>query len=125
GGLRLDSGESLRRGGDDGPVVKAGDPDNSLLIQAIRQTGDLKMPPKKRLPAEAIETLAIWIKNGAVWPQTAAAGSDAANWKSHWAFQPIRDPAPPAVRDTAWPKTPIDRFIKARLEGKGLTPSPV
>src|SRR5262245_7261558 len=50
GGLRLDSAAALRRGGDNGPVVKSGDPDSSLLIQAIRQTGELKMPPKKKLP---------------------------------------------------------------------------
>jgi hypothetical protein len=122
GGLRLDSGEAVRKGGDDGPVVKAGDPDNSLLIQAIRQSGDLKMPPKKKLPDEAILALTIWIKNGAVWPSVPAAGDGEAA-KRHWAFQPIRNPAPPAVKNTNWPRTPVDRFVLARLEERGLTPS--
>src|SRR6516164_3947171 len=48
GGLRLDSAEALQKGGDNGPVIKPGDPENSLLIQAVRQTGELKMPPKKK-----------------------------------------------------------------------------
>src|SRR5262245_57421847 len=68
GGLRLDSAEALRKGGANGPVVKPGDPDNSVLIQAVRQTGELKMPPKKKLTPEAIEALTFWVKQGASWP---------------------------------------------------------
>src|SRR5262249_49509091 len=70
GGLRLDSGEGITKGGDNGPVVKPGDPGNSRIIQAIVQSGDLKMPPKKKLSGEAIETLTIWVRRGAKWPQT-------------------------------------------------------
>ena len=44
--------------------------------------------------------------------------------KSHWSFQPVRDPAPPAVRDAAWIKSPLDRFVLAKLEQQGLRPSP-
>src|SRR5207247_4950185 len=65
GGLRLDSAEAVRKGGDSGPVVKPGDPDNSLLIQAIRQSGPLKMPPKQQLKPDATEALTTWVKMGA------------------------------------------------------------
>src|SRR5437764_13852959 len=67
-GLRLDSRAALLRGGDNGPAVKPGDPEQSLLLQAVRQDGDLKMPPKIKLKPEQIDALAVWIKNGASWP---------------------------------------------------------
>jgi mono/diheme cytochrome c family protein len=124
-GLRLDSSEMIRKGGDSGPVVKAGDPDNSPLIQAIRQTGELKMPPKKKLSHEAIATLTTWVKMGAPWPRSAAREADAnvEARKRHWAFQPIRKPPAPSVRDTSWSRTSIDSFVLARLEEKGIAPS--
>jgi hypothetical protein len=125
GGLRLDSAEALQKGGDNGPVIKPGDPENSLLIQAVRQTGELKMPPKKKLPAEAVDALTAWVNSGAHWPASARAGGSQAEdaWKRHWAFQPIRNPVPPPVRAAGWPETPIDRFILAQLEAKNLSPS--
>jgi hypothetical protein len=126
GGLRLDSAEALQKGSDNGAVVKPGDPDNSLLIQAVRQTGELKMPPKKKLPPEAVDALTAWVKSGAHWPATVRASGGQADdaWKRHWAFQPIRDLIPPPVRAAGWPETPVDRFILARLEAKNLSPSP-
>jgi hypothetical protein len=125
-GLRLDSRAALLRGGDHGPAVVPGDPDNSLLVKAVRRAGDVKMPPKTPLPSAAVEALAAWVKMGAPWPQGRAAAGPVADdaWKRHWAFQPVRDPPPPAVRDTRWPRTTVDRFILAKLEEKGLTPSP-
>src|SRR5262249_34319110 len=65
GGLRLDSGDAIAKGGDDGQVVRSGDPENSLLIQAIRQSGELKMPPKSKLAQEEIEALTTWVRQGA------------------------------------------------------------
>lgn len=126
-GLRLDSLTALQHGGDNGPVVKSGDPDQSTLIQAVRQTGGVKkMPPSGKLKPEAVDALAAWVRMGLPWPEvkstTTAQAADA--WKRHWAFQPIQDPPVPAVKDRSWPRTPIDRFILARLEAKGLTPAP-
>ncbi len=126
GGLRLDSRPALLEGGDSGPAVKPGDPAASLLIHAVRHEGATKMPPKGKLPAPAIDALTSWVKSGAPWPRTATARGTqtvAAAGKSHWAFQPVKDPPLPAVKDAAWPRTPIDRFILAKLEQKGLMPS--
>src|SRR5205823_700502 len=96
GGLRLDSAAALRKGGDNGPVVKPGNPDQSVLIQAIRRTGELKMPPppSKALPEDAISALATWVKMGAPWPLEKPAASLADAWKKHWAFQPVTNPKP-------------------------------
>jgi mono/diheme cytochrome c family protein len=128
-GLRLDSAEGLRKGSESGPVVVPGAPDDSLLIQAVRYNGDTQMPPKGKLPDEAIAALVTWVKAGAAWPvDPNAVGSDTATpaerAKTHWAFQPVGDPAIPDVQDPAWVATPVDAFVLARLEQAGLPPSP-
>jgi mono/diheme cytochrome c family protein len=128
-GLRLDSAEGLRKGSESGPVVVPGAPDDSLLIQAVRYDGDTQMPPKGKLPDEAIAALAMWVKSGAVWPaEPKAVGGDTATpaerARNHWAFQPVGDPAIPEVTDPAWISSPIDAFVLARLEQAGLMPSP-
>lgn len=123
GGLRLDSRRAALAGGDNGPALKPGDPDGSPLVRAIRRDGDLKMPPKKPLPPRAVEALTAWVKSGAVWPVTIVEGpADAGN--RHWAFQPIRDPTPPRIKNYPWARTSIDPFVLARLEEVGLSPSP-
>ena len=131
GGLRLDSRDSVIKGGKSGPAVIPGDPDNSLLIQAVRQTHDrLKMPPGKKLTGAQIEDLATWVKSGVPWPNADAA-SPVTRGKAfvikpedrdYWAFRPIGKPAPPEVKDASWERSPIDRFILARLEAEGLHP---
>src|SRR5438132_3274541 len=69
GGLRVDSREALLKGGRSGPAIVPGDPDKSLLIQAVRQTSDgLKMPKGGHLRADEIQALADWVKAGATWP---------------------------------------------------------
>jgi mono/diheme cytochrome c family protein len=123
-GLRLDSLQGLLKGADSGPVVIPGDAENSPLVHAIRQTGPLKMPPKGKLKPEAIEALTAWVKMGVPWPESPAARQEAEAWKRHWAFQPVRPPPLPAVQKRDWPATPIDCFILAKLEEKGLAPSP-
>jgi len=70
-GLRLDQEAGIARGGDSGEVIRAGKPDESLLIQAVRQTGDFKMPPGKKLSDEEIHVLETWVRNGAKWPNHA------------------------------------------------------
>src|ERR1051325_3619235 len=69
GGLRLDSREGLLRGGKTGPAIVPGDPEKSLLITALRQTGELKMPKGGKLKPDEIEVIAEWIRSGAVWPE--------------------------------------------------------
>lgn len=74
GGLRIDSREALLKGGDSGPAIVVGDPSTSLLVQAIEQSGDLKMPKGgPKLPDEEIADISAWVKAGAVWPSSAAA----------------------------------------------------
>jgi cytochrome c553 len=132
GKLRLDTAEGLARGGASGRVVVPGRPDESLLLQAVRQTGDLKMPPKEKLKAQEIADLAAWVKAGAVWPGPAPVPSPSlprkslftAEQKHFWAFQPVKDRRLPAVKDLAWCRSPLDRFILARLEAAGLRPAP-
>ena len=131
GGLRLDSRAAALKGGDNGPSIVPGDPDKSKLIEAVRfQNADLQMPPKGKLPDGAVADLVAWVKAGAVWPGGAAGpattggGFDLNKRKqSHWAWQPVTPAPPPAVRDAAWPDGPIDRFILAKLEGKGIRPA--
>ena len=81
GGLRVDSREALLTGGDSGPAIVPGDTEKSLLIEAVRQRGDLKMPKGGRLSDQEIADLEAWVKAGAVWSemqkaQAASAGLD-------------------------------------------------
>jgi hypothetical protein len=132
GGLRFSGREAILKGGEKGPSVVPGQPDKSLLIQAVRQQGALKMPPGKKLTARQIESLETWIKLGAPWPEAKKAGGIVLGdqvrifneAKTHWAYQPVRRPAIPAVKNAAWVKTPIDAFVLAKLEKAGLKPSP-
>jgi hypothetical protein len=124
GGLRLDSREALLKGGDSGPAVVAGKTAESRLIQAVRHSGELKMPPRRKLPASAIAALEVWVRAGAPWPAARPVTGLTEQWKRHWAFQPVRPVAVPAVKDIAWTRNSIDLFIRAKLEAKGLAPSP-
>src|SRR5204862_6952122 len=110
GGLRLDSRDGWSRGGDSGSPIVPGKPDESLLIEAVRSDGDLKMPPKGRLPQSIIDDLERWVKLGAADPRqnAEARGSrtaklDLASAKQHWAYRvPVLSPQP-GIRDQAWP----------------------
>lgn len=125
-GLRLDSRTAMLKGGENGPVIDEKQPVNSLILKAIRRDGELKMPPKTKLPQRAIDALTVWVKRGAPWPE-AAATSESPDWRKHWAFQPVVKREPPEF-DNIVPLTqlrsPIDRFIFAKLREKGLVPSP-
>ncbi len=130
GGLRVDDRNGLIHGGGRGPALVPGQPEKSLLIQAVRRThAEVQMPPKKPLAAAQIADLTQWIKDGAAWPQVRVPPSIGKRnpeydklRKEHWAWQPVRRVAPPAVKDGAWARDDIDRFILAKLETKGLKP---
>jgi hypothetical protein len=132
GGLRLDSRAGVLRGGVSGPAVVPGDADHSPLVLAVRYTEvERQMPPRAKLPDSAIADLTAWVKSGAPWPGGGDARADAENAfdierrrREHWAWRPVRPGPPPAVRDTGWPDGPVDCFILAALEAKGLTPAP-
>ena len=120
-GLVLENREGILTGGKRGAAAQPGAPDASLLMRAVEQSGDLKMPPGGRLRDEQIAGLREWIRQGMIWPTEEAkkpAGRD------HWAFVPPRHPTVPEVRDAAWVRNPIDNFILARLEQQGVKPSP-
>jgi mono/diheme cytochrome c family protein/cytochrome c553 len=131
GGLEMSSREALLKGGADGAAIVPGDPDHSLLIRAVRhEDARIKMPPQGQLSSDEIDQLSLWVKAGAVWPKshasqgtTAAKGDDyviTPEQRNYWAFRPVTKPAPPKA--DAWAKTPIDHFIAAKLQEKGLAP---
>jgi hypothetical protein len=133
GGLRLDSRVAILKGGDQGPVIVAGQPAQSLLIKAIGYEDEPKMPPSKKLPKELIADLTQWVKMGAPWPAADHAPAAAAvrrgefqltaRDRAHWAFQPVKRPALP-LKNASVAANPIDAFIIARLETQGLQPNP-
>jgi Protein of unknown function (DUF1553)/Protein of unknown function (DUF1549)/Planctomycete cytochrome C len=131
GGLNLEIKDGWVRGGDRGPAITPGKPDSSLLIQAIRYDDeDLQMPPKGRLSEREVALLTRWVTMGAPDPRTGPAPPpaggriEAERGRSFWALRPPLDPPIPTVRDASWPRTPIDRFLLAALEEKGLRPAP-
>ena len=121
-GLRLDSKESLLKGGNRGPALKPGSASASLLIQAVGHTGKLAMPPGKKLPAEDLELLSKWVDSGASWPE-AATLSSAAKASKWWSFQTPARPTVPAIQD-ARARTPIDAFILSKLHSAKLSLAP-
>jgi mono/diheme cytochrome c family protein len=125
GGLRLDARKDILAGGKSGPAIVPGDPDKSLLLSAIRHNGPLKMPKGgTRLSDEQLENFTTWVKDGAFWPvEKIVVKNYTDTEKKIWSIQPLQTPAVPAVKDTAWPVTDIDRFVLARLEKEGLKPS--
>ena len=126
-GLRLDIRQAAMRGGDEGPVIKPGNADDSKLVAAVRYAGDIQMPPDGKLPSEKIGVLATWVKRGAPWPDHGLNGSAGQHStgaaENHWAFQPVREPPIPLVKNSDWVRTPIDAFVLARLEAASLAPS--
>ena len=130
GGLILDSKDGAYKGGDEGPAVVPGNLEKSLLIKAIHYTDpELAMPPKKtggKLPDEKIAVLEEWVKMGAPMPSGGAAKLTGLTGKArqHWAFQPIKKATVPEVKDKSWAKSPIDAFVLAKMEEKGLVPNP-
>lgn len=121
GGLRLDTAATIRAGGDSGPVLVPGKPEQSLLVNAIRYE-DLEMPPKGPLTKTQQETLIKWIRDGAVWPEESPptrSGKEEAE-KSWWAGQPLSPgTVPNAIKDSR-SRHPIDRYVDRALNKVGL-----
>jgi Protein of unknown function (DUF1553)/Protein of unknown function (DUF1549)/Planctomycete cytochrome C len=131
GGLRVDTSEGLRKGGDSGPAIVAGKPDESLLLDALRHEG-IEMPPTGKLPDSVIGDFERWVKMGAPdprregpaqWPAPASGGVNGDAGRKFWAYQLPRRREPPVVRDGAWPDTDVDRFLLAALESRNARPT--
>jgi mono/diheme cytochrome c family protein len=135
GGLRLDSSAGWQKGGDSGSTVVPGKPDGSLLIKSLQHTdADLKMPRNApKLDDRIIADFVSWVRMGAPDPReqpVAKAAEKARPWsetlaerKQWWCFQPVKNPAPPKVKNRAWSDHTVDRFILAKLEERGLQPA--
>ncbi len=144
--LRLDSLGGIMKGGESGPALVRGKPDDSNIIDAIN-FASWEMPPKNKLPAEEIQILTDWVKMGAPWPGAKLPNSDISKDaaaaskekitdedRAWWSYQPVKRPTPPtltaATKDprrepvATWNKNPIDRFIWAKLQSEQLQPSP-
>jgi cytochrome c553 len=142
GSLRIDSRASLLAGGESGPAIVPGDPDKSLLIQAVRRDPGAPRMPKgeAKLSDETNAAFVVWVKQGAPCPAADKSGPAATKvdksaqapapaapsitpeQRAWWSFQPLAHPTPPDVKNTEWPKTAIDRFILAKLERESLEP---
>src|SRR3954471_3944354 len=120
GGLLLDTREAWLHGGNTGPAIVPGKPDESLLIQAIGyKDEDLQMPPKgDKLSDQQIADLTEWVRRGAPDPRTIVTKGSAPSYgglgKAHWAFQSVKKPDVPVVDNAAWCRNPIDNFVLAK-----------
>jgi hypothetical protein len=126
GGLQLDSPDGLLKGGDSGPILETGDPDQSLLIKAVRSNNeDLRMPPDgERLSPAQLADFEAWVKMGAPMSRVDVREDKIlASARTHWAFQPVKRPVVPTVKNQSWVQSPVDAFILAKLERAGLQPA--
>jgi len=132
--LRVDSRARLLKGGDNGPAILPGQPERSRLIVAVGyENVDLQMPPDGKLSTTQIADLTRWIKLGAPWPKEAEPSETpdpkkvfdlAARKQAHWAWQPLQAGPLPPVKNAGWIRDPLDLYVLARLEAKGLSPAP-
>ena len=128
GGLRLDSREAILSGGDSGPAVVVGNPQESLLVEALHHQS-FEMPPTGKLPGKTIEQFERWIADDAVWPESVhllrppeeQVSEEDRHW---WAFQPLLNVQPPVDPRDEWSQTAIDRFVRQPLAAQGMSPAP-
>jgi mono/diheme cytochrome c family protein len=125
-GLRLDTAAAALEGSKSGAVIVPGKSGDSKMIKAVMGADGIKQMPYKKvaLGAKQIALLRSWIDAGAKYPSGEVAEKPGRADSDHWAFQVPARPAVPAVKNQAWPRNPIDRFILARLEKEGIAPSP-
>ena len=120
-GLRLDTAEGLKAGGDEGAVVKGADLDKSKLVRSVRRIGDAAMPPNKPLKPEEVAAIEQWVKSGTKYPAAHAVQVKADPLADHWAFQSVKPQVVPAGPSEL---SIIDRFLKAKLAQKKLDFAP-
>ena len=123
-GLRLDVRKHAMQGSDEGAVIVPGKAGSSLLLSLVAGLDEDRglMPPEGEgtpLTEDQVALLRSWVDQGAHWPE----GIDEVAASEHWAFQPLDRPQLPSVKNDAWVRNPIDRFILARLEKDRLQPS--
>ncbi|HEV3118543.1 MAG TPA: DUF1549 domain-containing protein, partial [Gemmataceae bacterium] len=121
GKLDLSRRSTALAGGKSGPALIPGKPDDSLLLQRL-SAGE--MPPENPLSTEQVGAFKKWIEAGALYenePLVSASKRAGSDW---WSLQPIKRPVPPSMRRPEWARTPVDRFILAKLEAYGLEPAP-
>ncbi len=137
GGLRLDSRDGWAKGGESGPAIVPGKPDDSLLIKGVRHWDkEFKMPPEKPLTPPQVADLVQWVKLGAPDPRTNAPalvattaakpayGVSVEEGRKHWAYQPVKAQPLPKLKDKTWPRNDVDFFTFARMEKAGVAPAP-
>src|SRR5579863_1252878 len=133
GNLALDTREGWRKGGDSGPPIIPGKPQESLLVRAIRHEEEdgPQMPPEEaggKLPEVQIAALVEWVRRGAFDPRVAEprrGGKTARELREWWSFQPLKPVTPPTVANNAVrARNQIDQFILADLATSGLVISP-
>ncbi|MBC8289559.1 MAG: DUF1549 domain-containing protein, partial [Planctomycetes bacterium] len=121
--LRVDTAASMRKGGDSGEAIVAGNSTDSLLIQAVKGTAGFVMPPEGEgtpLTGEEIAVLSKWIDEGAKSPTDEKPQADP---RKHWSYQPVAQPAVPPVGNQQWVRNPIDAFVAKRHLAAGLKPN--
>ncbi|MBM4077347.1 MAG: hypothetical protein FJ267_17085, partial [Planctomycetes bacterium] len=130
GGLLLDSREGLLKGGDSGPAVAIGHPEQSLLIKALKHD-EMEMPPDKKLPPSVITDFEKWIRSGLADPRKPPLGKngsaskriiDIEQGRQFWSFRPVVRPAVPES-GTDWARNDIDRFVAQKHASIGITDS--
>ncbi|MCB1065569.1 MAG: PSD1 domain-containing protein [Verrucomicrobiae bacterium] len=133
GKLLLDTPDAFRKGGESGPPMVSGNPDESLIVQSLRWE-HLEMPPEKPLPAQVVNDFVTWVKMGAPDPRDSEKAKSIAAAEAsklvddpaattHWSFQPVTNPAVPEVSDPDWGRDPIDDFVLAGIDGAELSPT--
>lgn len=128
GKLRLDTAERMRNGGESGPAIVPHKPEESAIIAALKYESN-EMPPSGKLPDPVIDDFVKWVSMGAPDPRADSAAaaepkSKSADPREHWAFKRPQKSAPPNVQHAAAARSDIDRFVIAKLEAAGLSPSP-
>ena len=129
GGLRLSTRAAVLKGGQSGPIVVERQPASSRLVQAIRRTGKLKMPPDQPLNEDEIAVLTRWVEVDLPWPNSPPSSQKQARSfeitpidRQHWSFRPVTAPRLPDVSEPAWTRDRLDRFVLRYRESNGAPP---